>query len=327
MEATDQAYYDRKLLERAQPHLVHAQFGDDRPLKDRSTKSITFRRWEALSPNTTALIESITPLGTVLSKTDITATVVQYGSFVTLSDILEWTSRDEVLNEASDVLGEQEGQSLDQVCRDIIVAGSSVFCCTDDVGATSATRTEVDGLINAVAINKVLRFLQNGNAKPFTKLVKPSTGIGTQAILPAYWAIIHPFTFYTLRGVSGFVSVKDYPAQQEVMDSEVGSYREARFVMTTFAKAFPSAGATVTSTHLTTNTTEEDVYADVFLGMHAYGKIPLTSHASEMITQPLGSGGTSDPLKQRATVGWKAAQTFKILNNAFMSRLEHGVLA
>lgn len=80
MEATDQAYYDRKLLERALPELVHSQFGQDRPLKDRSTKSIIFRRWEALTPNTTPLVESITPLGTSLSKTDITATVVQYGS-------------------------------------------------------------------------------------------------------------------------------------------------------------------------------------------------------------------------------------------------------
>ncbi len=327
MEATDQAYYDRKLLERALPELVHSQFGQDRPLKDRSTKQIMFRRWESLSPNTTPLVEGITPLGTSLSKTDITAAIVQYGDFVMLSDILEWTSRDEVLNDASDVLGEQEGQSLDQVCRDILVAGTSVFCCEDDTGTTGTTRLNVDGLINATAINKVLRYLQNQNAKPFTKLIKPGTGISTQAILPAYWSIIHPNTFYTLRGVSGFISVKDYPAQQEVMPSEVGSYREARFVMTTFAKIFADAGNTKATGHASTTGTSEDVYATLFMGMNAYGKVPLSSHATEMITKPLGSAGTADPLNQRATVGWKAAQTFKILNNAFLSRLEHGVLA
>jgi len=327
MEATDQAFYDRKLLERALPELVHTHFGQDRPLKDKSTKSIIFRRWESLSPNTVALIESITPLGTSLSKTDITATVAQYGDYVTVSDILTWTSRDEVLNEAADVLGEQEGQSLDQVCRDIIVAGTSVFCATDDSGATGTTRTDVDGLINAVAMNKVLRFLQNGNTKPFTKLIKPGTGIGTQGILPAFWSIVAPNTFYSLRAVSGFVSVKDYPAQQEVMPSEVGSYREARFVMTTFAKVFIDAGANVASGHQSTGTVKEDVFATLFMGMNAYGKVPLTAHATEMITKPLGSAGTADPLNQRSTVGWKAAQTFKLLNNAFISRLEHGVLA
>lgn len=326
MEATDQAYYDRKLLERALPNIVHAKFGQDRPLKSRSTNTIMFRRWEALAVATTPLVEGITPVGSSLSKTDITVAIKQYGDYVTVTDVLEWTSRDEVLNEAADVLGEQSGQSLDQVCRDVIVAGTSVFCLTDDVGASDATRTNVDGLINAVALNKALRLLQNNNAKMFTKLIKPGTGIGTQAILPSFWGIIHPNVFYSARALTGFVSVKDYPAQQEVIEGEVGNYREVRFVMTTFAKIFPSAGANVASGHITTDTTKEDVFATMILAMNAYGKVPLTGHAMENITKPLGSAGTADPLNQRGTSGWKAAQAFKILNNAFMTRIESGAL-
>jgi len=83
----------------------------------------------------------------------------------------------------------------------------------------------------------------------------------------------------------------------------------------------------VASGHQSTGTVKEDVFATLFMGMNAYGKVPLTAHATEMITKPLGSAGTADPLNQRSTVGWKAAQTFKLLNNAFISRLEHGVLA
>ena len=326
MEATDQAYYDRKLLERAQPELVHTEFGQDRALKGRNTKSITFRRWEALAVATTALVEGITPVGSSLSKTDITATVSQYGDYVTVSDILTWTSRDEVLNEAADVLGEQAGQSIDQIARDILVAGTSVFCHEgSDVWGT--TRTNVDGLIAASGLNKALRLLQNNNAKVFTKMIKPGTGVGTQSISPSFWGIVSPYTLYDLRGITGFVSVKDYAAQQEVMKSEVGSYRELRFVMSTQAKFFPDAGANVTSGHKTTSATKEDVYATLIMGMNAYGKVPLTGHAMEMISKPLGSGGTEDPLNQRATAGWKAAQTFVILNNNFMTRLEHGVTA
>jgi len=327
MEATDQTYYDKSLLERAQPELVYAEFGQDRPLKTRSTNKISFRRWEALAVATTALTEGITPVGSSLSKTDISATISQYGDFVTVSDVLEWTSRDEVLNEAADVLGEQAGQTIDQICRDILVAGTSVFCLTDSSGASDTTRTNVDGLINAVAINKALRLLQNNNAKYFTKLIKPGTGVGSSAILPAFWAVVSPWTFYDLRGVTGFVSVKDYPAQQEVMKQEVGSYREMRCVMTTHGKMFADAGANVASGHKTTGTVKEDVFATIIVGMNAYGKIPLTGHAMEMITKPLGSGGTEDPLNQRATAGWKAAQTFKILNDSFMTRLEHGATA
>ena len=38
----------------------------------------------------------------------------------------------------------------------------------------------------------------------------------------------------------------------------------------------------------------------------------------------LGSGGTSDPLNQRATAGWKAVKTAEILQNDFMVRIETG---
>ena len=41
------------------------------------------------------------------------------------------------------------------------------------------------------------------------------------------------------------------------------------------------------------------------------------------IVKPLGSAGSSDPLDQRETSGWKASLTAVILNDAFMVRIEH----
>lgn len=324
MEDTTQAYYDRKLLERAQPVLCHDKFGQDRPLPNRSTNKINFRRWEKLTPTTTPLIESITPVGSSLSKTDITATVQQFGDFVTGSDLLQWTSRDEVLNDAADVLGEQAGESKDQVCRDIVVAGTSVFCAEDNTGTTGTTRTNVDGLINNVILDKAIRALQLNNAKPFTKLIKPGIGVGTSAVLPSFWCVTHPEVYYTLRkaaSVPGFVSVKDYPAQQEVMDGEVGSYKDIRFVSTTFGKIFLGGGNTGVAGHKQTGGLD-DVYAQPIFGRNAYGNVPLTGHSLEMVTKPLGSAGTADPLNQRWSAGWKACFTHKILNDAFMTRIE-----
>lgn len=43
-----------------------------------------------------------------------------------------------------------------------------------------------------------------------------------------------------------------------------------------------------------------------------------------VITKPLGSAGTADPLDQRATQGWKMNHVAVILNNAFMVRYEVG---
>jgi len=124
-----QAFYNKTLLIRALPNLVHDKFGQQRPIPMSSTRKQTFRRYNALAVNTTALTEGVTPAGKSLAKTDVTATLSQYGDFVTVSDIATWASRDAVLTEAAEVLGEQGGQSVDQVWRDIVVAGTNVFCC------------------------------------------------------------------------------------------------------------------------------------------------------------------------------------------------------
>jgi len=126
--------------------------------------------------------------------------------------------------------------------------------------------------------------------------------------------------------MTGFVSVKDYPSQQEIMDGEVGAYKDIRFLSTTFGKIFPDAGANVASGHKSTGAVKEDVFAAPIFGRNAYGNVPLTGHSLEMVSKPLGSAGTADPLNQRWTAGWKATFTHKILNDAFMTRIETGAL-
>jgi len=125
--------------------------------------------------------------------------------------------------------------------------------------------------------------------------------------------------------MTGFIPIHTYPAQTAAMPSEVGAYRNIRFVTSTQAKVFPSAGNNVTSGHKTTDTTKEDVYCTLIFGMNAYGIVPLSGHSLENIVTP--PGGQGDPLKQRSTSGWKAMTTAIILNDAFMTRLETGATA
>lgn len=62
------------------------------------------------------------------------------------------------------------------------------------------------------------------------------------------------------------------------------------------------------------------VYSTLVIGSDAYG---VSDPADiKTIMKPLGSGGTSDPLDQRATQGWKAHHLCKILSNEYMVRIE-----
>jgi len=47
----------------------------------------------------------------------------------------------------------------------------------------------------------------------------------------------------------------------------------------------------------------------------------------EIIAKQLGSGGSTDPLNQRATLGWKMAFASSILNSAWIRNLEHTTIA
>jgi N4-gp56 family major capsid protein len=65
-----------------------------------------------------------------------------------------------------------------------------------------------------------------------------------------------------------------------------------------------------------------DVYATLVIGANAYGVTELSGAGLEYIVKQLGSGGTSDPLNQRATVGWKATKVAKRLVEQYMVRIE-----
>ncbi len=65
-----------------------------------------------------------------------------------------------------------------------------------------------------------------------------------------------------------------------------------------------------------------DVYATLILGDNAYGTTQLSGEGLQHIVKQLGSAGTSDPLNQRATVGWKANKVTVRLVEAFMVRVE-----
>lgn len=72
-----------------------------------------------------------------------------------------------------------------------------------------------------------------------------------------------------------------------------------------------------------------DVHSTLVFGADAYGVVDIEgSGAVQTIVKPCGSGGASDPLDQRATVGAKvAAYTAAILNGLWLVRIEHAVTA
>ena len=69
-----------------------------------------------------------------------------------------------------------------------------------------------------------------------------------------------------------------------------------------------------------------DVLATMIIGKDSYGCVDVGGSGNvKMIVKQLGSGGSTDPLDQRATAGWKALFTAVILEQLAMVRIESGV--
>jgi N4-gp56 family major capsid protein len=312
-----QAFYDRNLLSRAQPADVHGRFGQKRPIAKRSGNQIKFRRYSQLAAATTALTEGVTPSGSALSVTDVTATLAQYGDYITLSDMVSMTNQDPVVTEATDVLGDQGGTTIDQIRRDVLVAGTNV-AYANGVASRLLTITKISG----ADLDKAIRFLKNQNAKFMKEGIPPSDGVGTGAIRKAFVGIVHPDVEYDLESITGFKPVSDYPSQMGVMEDEIGAYKNIRFVSSTNAKIWTNATTATTAGFKATGAGSNDVYATLIFAAEAYGVCPLSGEAMSTIVKPLGSAGSADPLDQRSTVGWKATTTTQILNQSWMYRLE-----
>lgn len=306
------AFYTRDLLERAVPNFVYVKMAQvSRDIPKNNGTVIRWRKYGSLTAATTALTEGVTPAGSLAVPTDISATVLQYGDYITFTDKLEYTVEEPFLNEINEMQGEQSGDTLDQVCRDTIVAGTSILYANGRAGRTSVAAGDV---INLGEVRKITRTLRNNNAKVIKEMISPTDRVSTAAVRAAYMAIAHPNTEYDIENIAGFIPVANYPSQAGVMDEEIGSVGNVRFIRTTNAKVFTAGGAG-----------SIDVYATMVIGKNAYGVSRIAGAGMENIFHARGSAGAADPLNQRGSKGWKAMFVAKILQENFQLRFEHAV--
>ena len=286
-------YYSDYLIDNAQPELVHDQFGQKHPIPKNGGKTIEFRKFIPFDKATEALVDGVTPDGGTLSVTKLEATVAQYGYYVTLSDILQLTAIDNTLVETTKLLGSQAGMTMDTITREVLAGGTNVIYSG---GKEARGALTADCKLTVDDIYKAARFLKAQNAPK---------------IEGGYVAIIHPDVAYDLMRDDEWIDVHKYSATSEIFEGEIGKLGGVRFVETTEAKIFADAGAN-----------GRDVYATLVLGANAYGVTELEGGGLQHIVKQLGSGGTSDPLNQRATAGWKGTKVAERLVENYMVRIE-----
>ena len=304
-------YYEKRLLDMAEPKLVHDQFADKYPIPKNGGKTIEFRKYSPLGKATTPITEGVTPDGNKLNVTALTATIAQYGDWIQLSDMLELTAIDNNVVQATKLLGSQAGRTLDTVTREVLAGGTNVIYAPKTVSnvlteVTSRANLASDSKLTVDLIYRAARQLKAMNADK----------IGNEFV-----AIIHPDVAYDLMRCEEWIDAHKYATPDNIYEGEIGKLGGVRFVESTEAKIWKNETCPVlTAASDGKPATYLSVYATIVLGAHAYGTTEVTGGGLQHIVKQLGYG--DDPLNQRSSCGWKATKVAKRLVEEYMVRIE-----
>ena len=301
MSAEMKTFYEKRLIDQAEPALVHDQFGDPYPIPANGGKNIEFRKYDSLPKATTPLTEGVTPDGQTMNVSTVTAEVKQYGGWVPITDTLQLTAIDNNIVQATKIIASQAGRTLDTIVRDVLAGGTNVIYAPKigeggaETAVTSRATLDATCQLTSDLIARAATQLKAMNADP----------IGTSFV-----GIIHPYVAYELRRDPDWIDVHKYAQPDEIYNGEIGTLHGVRFVETSEAKIWRGTGCPAGLA----------VFSTLILGAHAYGSTEIEGGGLEHIVKQLGYG--DDPLNQRASVGWKAHKTAERLVEQYMVRIE-----
>lgn len=230
-------YREKKTLAWARTKMIHAKFGQKRPIPEHNGKRVEFRRWDTFDPNEamTPLTEGVTPTGLALSQTNVEAEVAQYGAYVEISDMLKKTNYANDLKEVPALLGELMGTVLEWITRDAMNAGTNVQFAngkTERVALTANDKLTVD------EIRKAVRTLKKAKARKFNG---SETGGKPGSRKPHFICICSPDAVYDLQSDPLWQDVSKYSNAEQIYDGEIGRLFGVVFVESTEAKVFEPA--------------------------------------------------------------------------------------
>lgn len=328
------AYSVVRMLKRAMPYLHLEKFGQTYPLPKQNTQVAKFRRYFLVGAGgaagaktntsgnfyiptaTTPLLEGVTPAGSKIENQDYTVQLYQYGDYVTITDVVQDTHTDPILQQITDILGEQAAITVETLRYNVLKAGTNVFYA-NSVGG----RSSVVAAISLTDQRRVTTALNRQNAKKITQVVASTPDYNTKSVEAAYFAVVHPDLETDIRSMTGFKPVADYGPHTSPFEGEIGSCEQVRYLTSTVFTPFEDAGGNKGSMRSTSGV-KADVYPVLFFGRDAFGIVPLkgASSMTPLVVNPKPAPG--DPLGQRGTIGWKLWTATVILQELWMARLE-----
>jgi N4-gp56 family major capsid protein len=278
---------DQKFLEIHKESLIFEKYTGKVKLRAHSGNTVRFPKKHRITPKNTLLKEGKTPDPNKIQLSAITATVEQHGDYIMFTDVALGTSIYELMSVARSGQAYESAEIKNALIRDDILANDSIQVAYADKVVTNGTTTEVSSVsaidetakLTVDTVRKMIRIMKKNNIKPI---------VGKDFVM-----MIHPDQWYDLTSDPKWEDMHKHTDPTPMYDGEIGRISGMRFVETTTVLVTKDGEAGGT------------VYHSLVLGAEGVDEVEMEGGGVKTIAKGLGSGGTADPLNQRATVGWK----------------------
>lgn len=278
-------YFEKKMLARLRANLQFYKLGQQRSIPRNYGTTIVFNRPVRFGAKTTKLTEGITPNQSTASAELVSAAVDQYGDWIAKSDLMAMTALD--LEWLADEFEYSARLTIDQLIRNEYRASASAVTTAEaSISSSNTMKAEVLRRMYAQLRAQDVPGIFDGGMK-YAGFVSPEVSYDLMADTSAGgWQDV---------GKQGGI------ASEGLINGWIRDLYGVRLFETTnlFTSSKASGGGSAS-------------YADInVFGQDAYGVVQVQGGGGgnlanpQVIVKPLGSGGTEDPLNQRATIGWK----------------------
>lgn len=298
VSAAAMTFYKKKAQSFLRKRLYINKIGTQERIDRNSGQVLSTWRPVNLAAQTTPLTEGVAPSEVSITTTTYTATLLQYGAFVKISDLLEVTGRSSMMDIAAKQLGYNAALTLDALAYAECLNFTAYY-----------------------AGNKTLATIDSGDIMTLQELRRLSKRFMAKDVNPGdddlYNFIGHPDQLYDIwqdDKVGGMLDV----ARRSITNNESEGIWRGEITRVAGFRVLQSSQ--ITTTTLSTTNGDLTAYQAIAAGPDCLLNVDVESMPFTLFVNPASNITIGNELGQVGSVGWKATYVAKQISDASAPR-------